>query len=394
MNASLPVSTFQKHLQAQLLPGTGLLAWRNLVHDRSRFLVTLTGIVFSVVLMGVQLGLLIGFSKTTSGIIDATDADIWLTPKGTSNVDIAGRQATRWRQQALALPEIASADHYLMQFSLWRKPTGGSEGVMVVGFNLGTGRGGPWKLGEGNMADLQQESAVIIDRLYADKLDVKHIGETVEINNRRARVVGFTHGIRTFTQTPYVFTTYRNALMFSRVPDNETSYVLIKLQPNADVDDVVEKLRKQLPLVDVWSRDEWSNRTRMYWMVTTGAGAALLLAAALGLVVGIVIVGQTLYASTVDRIAEYATLRAMGAPNKYLYLVILKQALFSAVLGFIFGITITLLASWRSLSGNVPIMLPWWAVLIVAVLTVLMCLGGAVASIRRVLVLDPSSVFK
>jgi len=97
--------------------------------------------------------------------------------------------------------------------------------------------------------------------------------------------------------------------MFSRVPDNETSYVLIKLQPNADVDDVVEKLRKQLPLVDVWSRDEWSNRTRMYWMVTTGAGAALLLAAALGLVVGIVIVGQTLYASTVDRIAEYATPR-------------------------------------------------------------------------------------
>jgi putative ABC transport system permease protein len=132
----------------------------------------------------------------------------------------------------------------------------------------------------------------------------------------------------------------------------------------------------------------------MYWMITTGAGAALLLAAALGLVVGIVIVGQTLYASTVDRIAEYATLRAMGAPNKYLYEVILKQAMFSAVLGFLFGITITLIASWKSLSGNVPIMVPWWAVLVVALLTVLMCLAGAIASIRRVLVLDPSSVFK
>ena len=84
----------------------------------------------------------------------------------------------------------------------------------------------------------------------------------------------------------------------------------------------------------------------------------------------------------------------MGAPNQYLYAVILKQAMFSAVLGFLFGITITLLASWQSAGGNVPIMVPWWAVVIVAVLTVLMCLAGAIASIRRVLVLDPSSVFK
>lgn len=394
MNAPQAPITFRQRLQVNLLPGTGLLAWRNLVHERSRFVITLTGIVFSVVLMGIQLGLLIGFSLTTSGIIDNTDADIWLTPKGTSNVDIAGRQATRWRQQALALPEVDSADYYLMQFSLWRKPTGGSEGVMLVGFNLANGRGGPWLLDEGRIEDLQQDDGIIIDRLYADKLDVQHLGQTVEINNQRARVVGFTNGLRTFTQTPYVFTTYRNALKFSRVPDDETSYVLVKLRHGADRDRVIATLRAQLPLVDVWSREEWSNRTRMYWMITTGAGAALLLAAALGLVVGIVIVGQTLYASTVDRIAEYATLRAMGAPNQYLYSVILKQALFSAVLGFLFGITITLLASWRSMGGNVPIMVPWWAVLIIALLTVFMCLGGAIASIRRVLVLDPSSVFK
>lgn len=402
MTTSLPDKLFQsrlqhhvqKHVKARMLPGTGLLAWRNLVHERSRFIITLTGIVFSVVLMGIQLGLLIGFCLTTSGIIDNTDADIWITPKGTSNVDIAGMQATRWRQQALALPEVDAADLYLMQFSLWRKPSGGSEGVMLVGFNLSSGRGGPWSLEEGRLEDLQQDDAIIIDRLYAEKLNVSKIGEVIEINSRRARIVGFTHRIRTFTQTPYVFTNYRNALSFSRIPDDQTSYVLIKLKPGADAEKARAELSERLPLVDVWTKSEWSNRTRMYWMITTGAGAALLLAAALGLVVGIVIVGQTLYASTVDRIAEYATLRAMGAPNNYLYAVILKQAMFSAVLGFLFGITITLLASWQSLSSNVPIMVPWWAVLVVALLTALMCLFGAIASIRRVLVLDPSSVFK
>ncbi len=377
-----------------LLPGTSLLAWRNLSHERSRFIITLVGIVFSVVLMGVQLGLLIGFCLTTSGIIDNTDADIWITPAGTSNVDIASRQATRWRQQALALPEVASADHFLMQFSLWRKPAGGSEGVMLVGFNLASQRGGPWNIVEGHIEDLQTDGAVMLDRLYAKKLGASHVGQTIEINSQRVRIVGFTQGVRTFTQTPYVFTTYRNAQKIGRIPNDETSYVLIKLKENTDLANVVATLRKRLPNVDVWSRDEWSTRTRMYWMLTTGAGAALLIAGALGLVVGIVIVGQTLYASTVDRLPEYATLRAMGAPNRYLYTVILKQALLSAVLGFIFGIFITMSASWFSQQGNVLIEVPWWAILIIILLTILMCLAGATASIRRVLVLDPSSVFK
>jgi len=393
MNAPANIHTF-KPLPINLLPSTGLLAWRNLIHERPRFIATLTGIAFSVVLMGMQLALLIGFSLTTSGVVDHTDADIWLVPKGTSNVDIAALQPTRWRQQALALPEVESADYFLMQFGMWRKARGGDEGVIIVGFNMASERGGPWKIGEGNIADLQQENAVMIDRLYAEKLQVDQLGQVVEINNQRARVVGFTESIRTFTQSPYVFTSYNNAARFGNIPEDKTTYVLVKLRPDANPEEVVAKLRQQLDHVDIWSKQEWSNRTRAYWMITTGAGSALLLAAVLGLVVGIVIVGQTLYASTMDRITEYATLRAMGAPNSYLYKVILKQAMYSAGFGYVMGISITLFACWQSASSNVSMILPWWGVLVVGILTVLMCLGGAVASIRRVLVLDPSSVFK
>jgi putative ABC transport system permease protein len=340
------------------LIGTSLLAWRNLSHDRARFIVTLIGVGFAVLLMGVELGLLVGFARTTSGLVDHSRAALWITPAGTTNVDIAGRLDERRRFQALAVPGVASVGKLMLQFGFWKKPDGGNESVALVGFEIESDALQPWNLVEGRIADLQQQDAVIIDRLYADKLGVKAIGDTIEINSQRARVVGFTRGLRTFTQSPYV-----------------------GLEPGADVEVVRHALGERLGRVDVWKRADFARQAQKYWLITTGAGSALLLSALLGLVVGIVIVGQTLYATTVDRLPEYATLRAMGAPASYLNRVILKQAAISAAFGFSLG---TLAAY---------VIVPWWLLVVLAALTVLMCAFGALISIRRLVRIDPSSVF-
>ncbi len=216
----------------------------------------------------------------------------------------------------------------------------------------------------------------------------------IDINSRRARVVGFTDGIRTFTQSPYVFTTHARAQYLTGAPADETTYLLVKLSPNADPEAVRAALVERLPWVEVLTREQFTRRTQAYWMITTGAGAALLLAAALGLVVGIVIVGQTLYASTLDRLAEYATLRAIGADHRYLNRVIVKQAAISAALGFSIGLAATLLLVANSRSGNVAMTLPLWSIALLAALTVLMCLAGALISIRRITRIDPTTVFQ
>jgi putative ABC transport system permease protein len=288
---------------------------------------------------------------------------------------------------------VAEAHDYMAQFAFWKKADGGNESVIMVGFDIGDPVGGPWNLVEGRIEDLAVEGGIILDLLYREKLGVHAIGDTLEINNRRARVVGFTSGIRTFTQSPYVFTTHANARRYTFVDDDRTTYVLVRLQPGADAEAVRAALQARMPDVRVWTREDFSNTTRLYWMVTTGAGAALCLAAILGLVVGIVIVGQTLYASTVDRLPEYATLRAMGAPNAYLYEVILKQAAISAVLGFAAGFAVTGVMVIISLRGNIAIAMPWWLALVLAALTALMCAAGAIFSIRRVVRIEPSSVF-
>lgn len=379
---------------APRIAGTSLLAWRNLSHDRARFVVTLVGVLFAVLLMGVELGLLLGFARTTSGLVDRTHADLWITPAGTTNVDIAGRLDERRRFEALAVPGVDTVDMLMMQFAFWRKPDGGTESVSVVGFSLASGQGRPWNLAEGRIEDLSQDDAVIIDRLYAGKLGVTALGQTVEINNRRARVVGYTAGIRTFTQSPYVFTTHRNAQNFTFFRPDQTTYLLVGLKPGADRTAVRDALRARLGRVDVWFSPDFARAAQRYWLITTGAGSALLLAALLGLVVGIVIVGQTLYATTVDRLPEYATLRAMGAPNGYLHRVILKQAAISAVFGFAGGMVLVGLVVLASARSTVAVAMPAGLIGILAVLTLCMCALGALVSIRRITRIDPTSVFQ
>lgn len=383
-----------KPLDASRIAGTSLLAWRNLSHDRARFVVTLVGVLFAVLLMGVELGLLLGFARTTSGLVDHTHADLWITPAGTTNVDIAGRLDLRRRFEALAVPGVESVDLLMMQFAFWRKPDGGTESVSVVGFNLAGGLARPWNLVEGTIEDLSQDDAVIIDRLYAGKLGVTALGQTVEINNRRARVVGYTAGIRTFTQSPYVFTTHRNAQNFTLFRPDQTTYLLVSLKPGADRAAVRDALQARLGRVDVWFAHDFARAAQRYWLITTGAGSALLLAALLGLVVGIVIVGQTLYATTVDRLPEYATLRAMGAPNGYLHRVILKQAAISAVFGFAGGMVLVGLVVLASAGSTVAVAMPAGLIGVLAVLTLCMCALGALVSIRRITRIDPTSVFQ
>src|SRR5262249_50009905 len=191
-----------------------------------------------------------------------------------------------------------------------------------------------WNVVEGRTADLKLADNVIVDELYKTKLGVSHVGETVEIRGHRARVAGFTRGIRSFTTAPYVFSSFKSAQDFATVDEAQTIFILVKAAPGQDIEDLRSRLLARVKDVDVLTTAEFSNKTRVYWMFTTGAGVAVLLAALLGLVVGVVVVAQTIYATTMDHLAEYGTLKAMGATNGYLYRVIIQQAVISAIVGY------------------------------------------------------------
>src|SRR5207342_2349071 len=142
--------------------------------------------------------------------------------------------------------------------------------------------------------------------------------------------------------------------------ENQTMFILVKLAPGASLEQVRRDLLNNVKDVEVFKTSEFSRMTTFYWMFTTGAGVAVLIAAVLGLVVGFVVVTQTIYATTVDHIREYGTLKAMGATNGYLYKVIIQQAVISAAIGYALGMVASVFVVRGSQEGGAAILLPGW----------------------------------
>jgi putative ABC transport system permease protein len=121
---------------------------------------------------------------------------------------------------------------------------------------------------------------------------------------------------------------------------------------------------------------------------------AVLMGAALGLLVGMVVVAQTIYSSTMDHLREFGTLKAMGATNSYIYKVIMKQAVIAAALGYALGISLSLLVVRESGKGGANIVLPWELGAGMLGVTIGMCIAAAFVSINKVTKIDPAMVFK
>jgi len=373
-----------------------LLARRNLFHDRIRFAVTLTGIVFALVLIIIQFGLFLGFTTTTSNNIDHSGADIWIVFHGVGYFDTGRMFSERKFYEVLSVPGVRQAEKYIQNFAYWKKPDGGVENVQVIGFHPGSGLGEPWNVVEGSVLAVKLEDGVIVDELYKEKLGVSKIGDRVEIGDHRARVVGFTRGIRSFTTSPFVYTSFKNALNYTRpeAREDQLAYILVTVAPGVRSREVLESLRARLTDVDIYTREEFSRRTRFYWMFTTGAGLAVLTAALMGLVVGVAVVAQTIYAATMDHIREYGTLKAMGATNGYLYRVLIEQAAWSAVLGYAFAMFAAHFIVQASEKGGALILLPPAMKIAMLVLAVFMCIAAALVSINKVTRIDPAMVFR
>jgi putative ABC transport system permease protein len=176
-------------------------------------------------------------------------------------------------------------------------------------------------------------------------------------------------------------------------PPNKATYFLLRLAPKADVESVRSRLRTILSDSEVLTPSEFRNRSRSFWLFGTGAGAALFAGALLGIIVGTVIVAQTLYSSTKDHLTEFATLRAIGSSSRYIHKVIICQALLSAVIGFCIAAGIGLIIVDATAESALPVLMTPLLTVGLFMLTVVMCVVSATFAIVQVIRIDPAVVF-
>lgn len=370
------------------------IARKNLFRDKLRFAIALVGIQFAVVLITIQAGVFLRFLVNASVLIDHAHADIWITARNLSNVEFGRAYSDKVYYLAQKVNGVEWAEKYILTFSLWKRPNGGQESVEIIGFDPETMNGAPWNVVQGNLYDLKYLNQVMVDEADLARLGNPVVGQYTEIRGKKVRVIGLTRGAKSFTQTPFVFTSFENAIRLSFINRGQTVYVLIKVAPGFSAADVQRRLQQVLPDNDVYTREEFSHKSRRFWMVSTGAGLALLAAALMGLVIGTIIVGQTIYASTIEHIKEFGTLKAIGASNTDIYLIIIKQALINSVIGFSTGMFIALGVIRLMRTGGLDVLMPWQMMAGIFVVTVLMCICSSFLSIFKITRIDPALVFK
>ncbi len=428
---------FPQPVLVRLIPlstmASSTIARKNLLEDPIRFVVAQAGILFAVSLVTIQLGILKGFTRSTAMLVDYSKADLWVAHKDMVYLELTSPLPAEYLPKAIAVPGVDLAEVLLLRSGRWRDPEGNLSSVRILGFNPDGQLFAGWPVTDGKLADLNQPYRVMLDRASLASLDVTKVGDKATIGNLPAEIVGLAEDTKSTASSAFVYTSLETANaygsaelssaitckrqengntectnQFSNAPKDAAAppprrlnlgdpitYILIRAKPGEDLNALKTRLSQALPDTRIYSRTEMARLTRDYWEARTSVGFILGLGATVGFIVGMVIVGQILYASVTDHIREFGTLKAMGASNWVIYSVILEQALWMAVLGYIPSMALCLaLSGWTLKAKGVLILIEPTMAAGVFVLTVVMCVGSALFAVQRVTRVDPAIVFK
>src|SRR6201981_2956257 len=369
------------------------LALQNILHDRGRFSVTVFGVCFAVFLMVFQGSLLAGFLQAASRLIDASDSDIWITARGVQASDFGTHIEGRVREMAAGVPGVLETSRVCMAFAVYRTPNGKQQVVALVGADRNVGERFPVPDVLGSREGMSPD-AVLYDVSDRDLIQVAALPAEVEVNRHRASIERQIQGYGAFLGVPFLFTSYRNATRYMGFGPEEAMYVLVRVDKRYSTSDVQLNLRQRLPEVDVLTQDEFARKSRRYWTIKTGAGGAIVTAAVLGFLIGLVVVSQTIYANTMENIEEYATLKALGASQGFVARIVLTQALICGAVGSILGLLAFVPRIGYAKSLIPWIYTPWWLLVVMVMPSLAMCSLASIASVRGALPVKPGRVFR
>ena len=378
------------------------LAWLLLARQPARLAIALAGIAFAGILMFMQLGFRDGLFDASVTIHKLFDADLVLmSPRTMSSIGMAGFPRRRL-VQALADPAVKGTTPVHWNLLLWRNPqTRMTRSILTLGFEPND----PLFIDPGLQAKahaLNQKGRVLFDELsrreFGPIAEWLRAGRTVEteVAGKRVRVAGLVTLGPSFGADGNMLTSRETFLrLMPGTPPGSIELGLIRLQPGSDPAVVAQRLRQLLPNdVAVYSKKGFEEFEKYYWRSSTAIGFIFTLGAAMGFVVGCVIVYQILYSDVSDHLPEYATLMAMGYRLVGLLGVVAREGLLLAVLGYV--------PAWLAGQGfyalirsgtKLPVAMDPQRALIVFTMILVMCMGSAAMAMRKLADADPAEIF-
>jgi putative ABC transport system permease protein len=383
-----------------------LIALKMLIGNRGKFFGMLFGVILTAHIITQQLSIFTGLMARTIGFInDMPLPDLWvMDPKVQFIDDLKPLQDTRLLQ-VRGVPGVDWAVPLYKGAIKARLSNGTFQTCNIVGLDDASLIGGPPRLLEGQLSDLRQADAVIVDEAGAKgklakpgatKQDPKvplKIGDILELNDNRAVVVGIGRATRTFQSQPVIYTTYSRAVRFVPRERKLLSFVLVKAKAGEDIKQLADRIFKETGLA-AYTQAQFKGLTINYYVKNTGIPINFGMAVGLGFLVGVAIVGQTFYSFIIDNMRYLGILKAMGASNGLLFTMILLQTTVVGGLGCGIGMGIASLTSILSKNSELAFLMPWQIPALTVLATGLITLLTTMFSVWKVVRLEPGIVFR
>lgn len=363
-------------------------------HERQRFLPAVLAVAFSALLIVLQAGLLLGFFSLKSIPVDHAAAELWVAHPAVQSVDLSRPVPETWLERVVGQPEVVRTDPYLMSFVVLNRADGQSEPCLLLGARLDEeSLGAVRELTPELRQRLTEPMTLAADESDLGQLGLSEGGDYAEISGRRVRIVGRVRGIKGLGAA-YLFASLETARQLCpQTRPDQVSFLLARCRQPHEAAQVASRLRGQYDMA-VFSREEFSRSTRLYWLTKTQAGTATGWTALLGLLVGTVITSQILFAATASYRREYAVLRALGIPRWRLVTAVLTQALWVGVAGLL----VAFLGAWAMVRlaealGIVVLLTPGLLAGGAAV-TLAMALLSSLAALRSLWRIEPAELLR
>jgi putative ABC transport system permease protein len=378
------------------------LGWLQLRYQKVRLLVAISGIAFAVILILMQLGFRASLLDSSVRYQQSFHYDIAIVSPETLYIAQAVSFSSRRLYQAGGVPGVAQVSPVYVSGGIWKNPFDHvPRRLLVLGIDPASDSLDAPGVHE-HRERVRRRDALLFDALsrpeYGPVAAELAAGRRVfaELNDRRIEAVGLFEVGTSFGIDGSVLTSEDNFLrLFPARSRTQIDVGLIRLEPGVDAAAVGKAIDGVLPDdVLVLSRSQWSQREKEYWMAATPIGTVFTFGVVIGLAVGAIIVYQILFADVSDHLSEYATLKAMGYSNRFLFGVVIQQAVILAALGFVPGALVCLwLYRVVGSATRLPMQLDWERGVIVLALTIAMCAFSGALALRKVRSLDPADVF-
>ncbi|NJK48254.1 ABC transporter [Candidatus Gracilibacteria bacterium] len=382
-------------------------AWLQLRHQKIRLIVALSGVIFAVVIIFMQLGIRDALFDSGVRLHKALKGDCFLiSPRSTALPSMQSFPERRLLQ-SLALEEVDFVTPIYLDFTQWRNPRKKNywRNIFLIGFDISH------QVFDLPGVDENIDLLKFPDVVLFDSNSRKEFGSIVETfhqqgsvitetsfrgANRQIEVVGLFKLGTSFASDGNLLTSHLNFLRISQ--NSNTGFIdigLIKLKPGSNVNEFTRKLKNYLPEdVKILSKQEFIQFEKNYWQSSTAIGFIFNLGVGLGIIVGIVVVYQILYTNVSEHLAEYATLKAIGYRHRYLLSFVLQQATFIALLGYIPGFLFSMIQyEFTKKATLLPIAMTLPRAIFVLVATSLACFISGAIAVRKLKSADPADIF-